>query len=297
MLLFDADRRAYKVAWQRNKRRSVGIPLDCRVLPPSNLSHARSAAAAAVECLLSASSGDDSWEENEVPARAPRLTVEEKEKQFSREVLELMGSNDVQQTHILKVLAIASRFYDGVEGEPMPTTVWHLKKKAGYVASSSTAVHPVCVNDHAHSPGVTTCHCGLSLVTRWPRGIVVPDVAERVRRMFAQPDIAKAFLYATTREAGDGDVWDGELARTITAQKRAEIIYMMIASDATEFGTTKSANFMPILGLCVNFPPSMRSSFAALLLLGLLPAKVRWPLCLYYVTVFVCQSLSSFVLI
>ena len=200
---------------------------------------------------------------------------EGKEKQFSREILELMGSNDVRQTHILKVLAIASRFYGGVEGEPMPTTIWHLKKKAGYVPSTSTVVHPVCGNDHVHRFGTTRCHCGLTLMTRWPRGIVVPDVGDRVRRMFAQPKIAEAFLYATTREVVDGDVWDGVLARNITAKMKQDIIYMMIASDATEFGTTKSANFLPVIGIVPNFPPTMRSSFAALLLLGLLPAKVH----------------------
>ena len=74
--------------------------------------------------------------------------------------------------------------------------------------------------------------------------------------------------------AGDGDVWDGRIARGITAQMKRDTLYLAIASDATEFGTTKSANFMPVIGIVPNFPPAMRNSFAALLLLGLMPAKV-----------------------
>jgi hypothetical protein len=132
------------------------------------------------------------------------LTAEQSATQFSREILEMIGSNDTQQSHVLKVLKIASRYYTNQAGQRMPTSMWKMKKHSHYKPSNTTRIHPVCAVDHPSKPGTTTCPppCGLTLLTRWPRGLVLPDLADRLLRMFAQPVIAEAFLYASTREAG-----------------------------------------------------------------------------------------------
>ena len=107
--------------------------------------------------------------------------------------------------------------------------------------------------------------------------MVVPSVTGRMQRLMAQPMVAEAFLYASTRPADllDGDVWDGKLLRRTSSQDKENIWHLAVTSDATEFGTTKSANYMPMTAIVLNFPPAMRNTFAALLLMALLPAKVR----------------------
>ena len=74
-----------------------------------------------------ASDVHSSTDDDDPVPEAPTLTVEEKQKQCSRELLELLGSNDVQETHILKVLAIVDRY---TENNIVPTSVYKLKQKA-----------------------------------------------------------------------------------------------------------------------------------------------------------------------
>ena len=200
--------------------------------------------------------------------------------QFSRAILELIGANNVKQTHVLAVLREVRKRFGPCShtGNVVPDTMWLLKKHANYRQSGQGAqVIPVCKNDHPGDRDAQNCaQCGVTLLTRWPRQMVSLDIQDRITRFMAVPECAKAFLYAAEREEGlqDGDMWDGQVAAAIPAAKRRDIVYIGITTDATEFGRTKSAALTPCVGIVLNFPPGMRSTFSALLLLALFPEKV-----------------------
>jgi hypothetical protein len=92
--------------------------------------------------------------------------------------------------------------------------------------------------------------------------------------MSVQP-IAKAFQYAHDREPGDGDMWDGKRGSEISLERRRDVFFLGLSSDASEFGHTKSASLTPFVALVLNFPPSMRTTFSAIMLLAVFPEKVR----------------------
>ena len=50
---------------------------------------------------------------------------------------------------------------------------------------------------------------------RVKRQIIVNDIAVTIREMFAVPQLAEAFEYASHRVPGDGDVWDGRVLRDV----------------------------------------------------------------------------------
>ena len=156
--------------------------------------------------------------------------------------------------------------------------MWLLKKHANYRQCGTGAqVIPVCKNDHPGQPGEQTCaKCGVSLMTRWPRQMVTLNIQDRIARFMNIPECAKAFLYAAEREQDvqDGDIWDGQVARAIPSEKRRDTVYIGITTDTTEFGRTKSAALTPCVAVVLNFPPGLRSTFSALLLLAMFPEKV-----------------------
>jgi hypothetical protein len=198
--------------------------------------------------------------------------------QFSKEILEFIGANDVNQTHVIKILrTVRAHFGPCAEtGIECPATLYSLKKHAGYTASNGTVLLRLCAQDHPNPADASYCAtCDLPLHTRWPRRMVHIDIAERLGRLMSVQAIAKSFMYAHDREPGDGDMWDGAHGRNISMQRRRDVFFLGISSDATEFGHTKSASLTPFVALVLNFPPSMRTTFSAVMLLAVFPEKVH----------------------
>ena len=105
--------------------------------------------------------------------------------------------------------------------------------------------------------------------------MVYIDVVDRLSRLMSVQPIAKAFQYAHDREPGDGDMWDGKRGSEISLERRRDVFFLGLSSDASEFGHTKSASLTPFVALVLNFPPSMRTTFSAIMLLAVFPEKVR----------------------
>jgi hypothetical protein len=90
------------------------------------------------------------------------------------------------------------------------------------------------------------------------------------------PLVAKAFQYAVERTETDGDMWDARKGRAISMERRRDVFFLGLSTDATEFGHTKSASLTPFVAVVLNFPPSMRTTFSAVLILALFPEKVTF---------------------
>ena len=240
----------------------------------------------------------DSSDEEVMDAHAPARprSGPERLRQFSKEILEFIGANDVNQTHVIKILrTVRAHFGPCSEtGIVCPVTLYNLKKHAGYSASKGTVLLRLCAKDHPNPSDSTTCAtCALSLEQRWPRRMVHIDIVDRLSRLMSVPAVAQAFLYAHDREPGDGDMWDGAHGRSISLQRRRDVFFLGLSSDATEFGHTKSASLTPFVALVLNFPPSMRSTFSAIMLMAVFPEKAR-TVCLrtcVYVRVVVCARM------
>ena len=230
-------------------------------------------------------SSDDAEETAKSQERpVAQISRAERRKQFAKEVLELIGGNDVQQAHVLKVLR-AVKVYYGPCLSPVnecPDSMYMLKKHAGYTPSQSTALLPVCAHDHPNLATASTCAtCGADLHTRWPRRMVHLNIVDRFGRLMSIPMVAKAFQYAVDRETEDGDIWDARQGLAISMQRRHDVVFLGLSTDATEFGHTKSASLTPFVAVVLNFPPSKRTTFSAVLLLALFPEQVKF--CTYYV--------------
>ena len=161
---------------------------------------------------LGEDSSDDEAEVRESKERAVVCVPEEdRRRQFAKEVLELIGGNDVQQAHVLKVLRAVKVYYGPClsPGNECPDSMYMLKKHAGYTPSQSTALLPVCAHDPPNLVTASTCAtCGADLHTRWPRRMVHLNIVDRFGRLMSIPMVAKAFQYAVDRETEDGDIWD-----------------------------------------------------------------------------------------
>lgn len=226
------------------------------------------------------SSGEESTEEDVVgePSHEKAASGAARLQQFSKEILEFIGANDVNQTHVIKILrTVRAHFGPCSEtGIVCPVTMWKLKKHAGYSASKGTTLLRLCAEDHPNPADSTTCAtCALPLHTRWPRRMVHLDIVERMSRLMSVAPVAQAFLYAHGREPGDGDMWDGAQGRSISLQRRRDVFFLGLSSDGTEFGHTKSASLTPFVALVLNFPPAMRTTFSAIMLLAVFPEKVH----------------------
>ena len=224
-------------------------------------------------CVEDASDADVGEEQPIVKA----VSGAERLQQFSKEILEFIGANDVNQTHVIKILrTVRAHFGPCSEtGIVCPVTLYNLKKHAGYTASKGTTLLRLCAQDHPNPAAGATCStCALPLHTRWPRRMVHIALAERLSRLMSVVTIAKAFMYAHDREPGDGDMWDGAQGRSISLQRRRDVFFIGLSSDATEFGHTKSASLTPFVALVLNFPPAMRTTFSAIMLLAVFPEKV-----------------------
>ena len=227
---------------------------------------------------------EDSSDDAEETAKSQERPVAhtsraERRKQFAKEVLELIGGNDVQQAHVLKVLRAVKAYYGPSlqPGNVCPDSMYMLKKHAGYTPSKSTNLLPVCALDHPNLAEANTCAtCFAALHTRWPRRMVHLNIVERFSRLMAIPLVAKAFQYAVVRDENDGDIWDARVGRAISMQRRHDVVFLGLSTDATEFGHTKSASLTPFVGMVLNFPPSMRTTFSAVLILALFPEKVTF---------------------
>ena len=202
----------------------------------------------------------------------------ERLRQFSKEILEFIGANDVNQTHVIKILRTVRAHLGRCSetGIVCPVTLYTLKKHAGYTPSAGTSLLRLCTQDHPNLPDAANCStCTSKVLTRWPRRMVYVDVVDRLTRLMAVAAIAKAFQYAHDREPGDGDMWDGKRGSEISLARRRDVFFLGLSSDATEFGHTKSASLTPFVALVLNFPPSMRTTFSAIMLLAVFPEKVR----------------------
>jgi hypothetical protein len=90
------------------------------------------------------------------------------------------------------------------------------------------------------------------------------------------PLVVKAFQYACDRTDVDGDMWDARKGSAISMQRRHDVVFLGLSTDGTEFGHTKSASLTPFVATVLNFPPAMRTTFSAVLLLALFPEKVTF---------------------
>ena len=234
---------------------------------------------------------DSSDSEDEVEESRTRtvahVSASERRKQFAKEVLELIGGNDVQQAHVLKVLRAVKVFYGPSLGPELvcPDSMYMLKKHAGYTPSKATGLIPVCALDHPNLAAASTCAtpgCGADLHTRWPRRMVHLNIVERFGRLMSIPLVAEAFQYACSRTDVDGDIWDARSGRAISMPRRHDVAFLGLSTDGTEFGHTKSASLTPFVATVLNFPPAMRTTFSAVLLLALFPEKVT------FYTIFTC---------
>jgi hypothetical protein len=98
----------------------------------------------------------------------------------------------------------------------LPATAYQLKRVTSCAPGNAKLLH-VCRNcDFVFLDGQGVCTpCELPPMMRVKRQLLVNDVGERIRRMFANPMLAEALGYAATRLPGDGDVWDGSVMREI----------------------------------------------------------------------------------
>ena len=150
---------------------------------------------------------EDSSDDAEETAKSQERPVAhtsraERRKQFAKEVLELIGGNDVQQAHVLKVLRAVKAYYGPSlqPGNVCPDSMYMLKKHAGYTPSKSTNLLPVCTLDHPNLATTSTCAtCSASLHTCWPRRMVHLNIVERFGRLMDIPLVVKAFQNAVVR--------------------------------------------------------------------------------------------------
>ena len=103
---------------------------------------------------------------------AKRRSGAERLQQFSKEILEFIGANDVNQTHVIKILRTVRAHLGRCSetGIVCPVTLYTLKKHAGYTPSTGTSLLRLCAKDHPNLPDAANCaKCDMQLVTRWPR--------------------------------------------------------------------------------------------------------------------------------
>ncbi len=112
------------------------------------------------------SSDEEASDADELPPRTDEHSGSARVQQFSKEILELIGSNDVNQTHVLKVLRAVHKYF-GRSMEPgvaCPATLYSLKKMAGYNPTKAVVLLPLCGKDHPNADGAAVCvECSATL--------------------------------------------------------------------------------------------------------------------------------------
>ena len=83
--------------------------------------------------------------------------------------------------------------------------------------------------------------------------------------------------YPLTRGPDDykGDIWDGTLLGSVSDSEKKDTIQLGICSDFAVFRTSTNESVGPVNALVYNFPPPIRSSFAGLLFMGMIPPKPK----------------------
>jgi hypothetical protein len=107
------------------------------------------------------------------------------------------------------------------------------------------------------------------------RQLLLLNVRQRLRRIFANPKFAKLFTYPATRKKGDGDIWDAEVMENVDEMNYGRnVIELILSSDGCVYESWNKTTLTPVIGQNVNWPPGARTCFAGLLLFAVFPPKV-----------------------
>ena len=83
--------------------------------------------------------------------------------------------------------------------------------------------------------------------------------------------------YPQTRRPSEykGDIWDGTLLQGVSMEERKSTIQLGLCSDFCVFRTSTNESVGPVNAMVFNYPPPIRSSFAGLLFMGMIPPKPK----------------------
>ena len=111
------------------------------------------------------------------------------------------------------------------------------------------------------------------------RQILLLNIRSRMRRLFANPALAKLFQYPNTRKPGDGDVWDADVMKDQSIRYLGKnVIHLGLSSDGAMYETWTKNTFTPVVCQNLNWPPGPRTCFGGLWLLAVFPPKVLYNL-------------------
>jgi hypothetical protein len=126
------------------------------------------------------------------------------DKHVTRHGAEVMGK--IFEKNLLPFMTLPA-------GVSIPKTYYMFQKLAGFAGNKSWLCD-ICPKKDHHvffpEDADTVCpKCGRDRSSE--RQMIVFDIVDRLKRIWAVPKLARALKYAMTREKGDGDVWDGQL--------------------------------------------------------------------------------------
>lgn len=100
------------------------------------------------------------------------------------------------------------------------------------------------------------------------------DLLARIKAYWQTPGIAKDLLYVTTRQRGDGDVFDGDLLRSRDPQDLVNKVLLSLTGDSTVIQTFRNKSYTPLVLRYLNLPPHLRHTHQGLMVWAILPPKV-----------------------
>jgi hypothetical protein len=233
-------------------------------------------------------SDDESEEEDE---ELDECAVE----QFSRQILSLVATNQLSEKGATFALKATHQYLKSVQKNvpdeekvdfhcALPKTYYMLKKIADNRSQLLDNPNDVlldvcssgdcCVFDGALADATSCPVCGTPRSSK--RQVLILDVCQRLRNMWAQPEIRKHFSYPTDRGPDDwpGDIWDGSLMAGNDVDK-VGTFHIGWCNDAACFRTQTRESATPCNGVIYNLPPSLRSSFSGILMFAMLPQKIK----------------------
>ena len=138
------------------------------------------------------------------------------EEAFARDVVLLVVNSGLTWKGVEDMMNVINAHCRGkVVTKNLPATKYQLKRITSCVRGAAKLYHTCPKCDFVFKDGQGVCTCGIPPMLRVKRQLLVNDVPARIKRMFANPMLARAFGYAATRVPGDGDVWDGAIMRDI----------------------------------------------------------------------------------
>ena len=221
---------------------------------------------------------------NDQPKRKKRCIPEKK---IAEGMVDLVGQGLVTQTG---ATAAAQIYSDALEpifqahdlDVYLPRTFYTLKKNASVIEDRGI-MHSICykcchVFSHTDQDEEVCPRPSCAVprqISLEPRCLLF-DIRAQIRRQMNSPYTAKCHHYAAEfRRPKDGDIWDGDVLREWTVEKRLSTIAILGCTDGVVVQNTTSTSFTPYIGQWLNHHPTHRNSYGGLLKFGIFPQGIK----------------------